>query len=189
MRNQILDAAAQLFAERGYDGVSMRDIAKVVNVTPANLYYHFKDKADLIAETLSKVFEGRGQSLDAALAAQQEDLLGAFVHWMVEALTHDRVFARLLYLELWDGEPARIEALSRTVLQKPFHSIVAAVMAAGVQPGSAAGAALSAVGLIMGQVLIRPLVPGLIGDDAGMESVEQMSSRLLPVIQRLCAEG
>src|SRR3546814_4948936 len=42
-------------------------------------------------------------------------------------LMTDRIFARLLYRELLDGDEARIAALSRTVLQKPFHSIVAAV--------------------------------------------------------------
>src|SRR3546814_2715362 len=68
MRSQLLDTAARLFAERGYKAVSMRDIAKLVGVTQANLYYHFRDKADLIEATLASVFEARAQELDAWLA-------------------------------------------------------------------------------------------------------------------------
>ena len=63
MRNQILDAAALFFSERGYEGVSMRDISAVVQVSPANLYHHFRNKPDLIDATLAHVFEARGESL------------------------------------------------------------------------------------------------------------------------------
>src|SRR3546814_14166652 len=65
--SQLLDTAARLFAESGYKAVSMRDIAKLVGVTQANLYYHFRDKADLTEATLASVFEARDQELDAWL--------------------------------------------------------------------------------------------------------------------------
>lgn len=40
-RQQILEAAQQLFLERGYNGVSMKDVAEDVEITSAALYYHF----------------------------------------------------------------------------------------------------------------------------------------------------
>ena len=86
MRTQLLKAAAELFAERGYDAVSMRDIAKVVGVTQANLYYHFQDKADLIQSTLERVFKTRAEDLSAWLGDHPEDQLGAFVRWLVGEL-------------------------------------------------------------------------------------------------------
>src|SRR3546814_18179316 len=121
MRSQLLDTAARLFAERGYKAVSMRDIAKLVGVTQANLYYHFRDKADLIEATLASVFEARAQELDAWLARHPSNQIEAFVRWFVQMLMTDRIFASLLYRELLDGDEARIAALSRTVLQKPFQ--------------------------------------------------------------------
>jgi AcrR family transcriptional regulator len=43
-REEILGLSVPLFATRGFDGVSMRDIAAAVGVTPAALYYHFSDE-------------------------------------------------------------------------------------------------------------------------------------------------
>jgi AcrR family transcriptional regulator len=46
---RILDAAQQLFRERGYAGTSIRDIAERLSMTKAALYYHFPGKLDLLA--------------------------------------------------------------------------------------------------------------------------------------------
>jgi AcrR family transcriptional regulator len=50
IRTKILDAARELFAERGYDAVTMRTIAERIEYTPTAIYYHFKDKDALIRE-------------------------------------------------------------------------------------------------------------------------------------------
>jgi AcrR family transcriptional regulator len=187
-RSQLLDAAAPLFAERGYEAVSMRDIARVLGFTQANLYYHFKDKADLIQATLEKVFEDRSVALDASLAAAPERQLEAFVHWFVQALITDKTFSRLLYRELLDGDESRIEVLSRTVLQRPFNALVAAIEsdAKAVAPREFA---LSIVGLCLGQVLVTPLVSGLVGADQRFASAEATAARLTKLIQASMAEA
>jgi AcrR family transcriptional regulator len=48
-RERILDAARELFAERGYAGTSIRDIAERLAMTKAALYYHFPGKQDVLA--------------------------------------------------------------------------------------------------------------------------------------------
>lgn len=45
----VLDAAARLFAQRGYAATSMRDIAQAASMLPGSLYYHFAAKEDLLA--------------------------------------------------------------------------------------------------------------------------------------------
>jgi AcrR family transcriptional regulator len=181
-RSQLLDAAAQLFAERGYDAVSMRDIARAVGVTQANLYYHFRDKADLIQATLAQVFEAGAERLETFLSDHPEDKLGAFVRWFVHALTEDRIFARLLYRELLDGDADRMDTLSRTVLQRPFQAVVAAI--ARTPDGSSAEAvALSLVGFIVGQVLVLSLAPGLVGDQADAESADALADHILALVE------
>jgi AcrR family transcriptional regulator len=47
-RARILDAARALFAEKGYAGTSVRDIADALGFTKAALYYHFAGKADIL---------------------------------------------------------------------------------------------------------------------------------------------
>jgi AcrR family transcriptional regulator len=52
-REQILDAAAEMFSERGYGAASTRKIAMAVGVKQASLYYHFDSKEDILAGLLA----------------------------------------------------------------------------------------------------------------------------------------
>jgi AcrR family transcriptional regulator len=54
-RERILDAALTLFAEKGYDATSMREIAEQLGITKAALYYHFDSKADIVRAMLADV--------------------------------------------------------------------------------------------------------------------------------------
>lgn len=47
-RQAILNVSKQLFSERGYNGVSMRDIAEALGISKGNLTYHFKKKEDIV---------------------------------------------------------------------------------------------------------------------------------------------
>ena len=47
-QQRILEAARELFAERGYAGTSIRDIAERLSMTKAALYYHFPGKQDVL---------------------------------------------------------------------------------------------------------------------------------------------
>jgi AcrR family transcriptional regulator len=51
-RRLILEAAAGLFREHGYAGVSLRDIAEAVGMKTGSLYYHFDSKESLVEEIL-----------------------------------------------------------------------------------------------------------------------------------------
>ena len=50
LRTKILDAARELFAERGYESVTMRELAKKIEYSPTVLYAHFADKDALLRE-------------------------------------------------------------------------------------------------------------------------------------------
>lgn len=52
-RELLLLSAADLFAERGYSGVSMKDVAAASNISPSSLYAHFASKSDLLRETIA----------------------------------------------------------------------------------------------------------------------------------------
>jgi len=51
-RKRLLDVAAQLFIERGYSAVSMRDIAAAAELTKGAVYGHFRSKGQLLVETI-----------------------------------------------------------------------------------------------------------------------------------------
>jgi AcrR family transcriptional regulator len=75
-RAQILEGAAQIFAEDGYEGASMSRIAAIANVSKGTLYNHFESKAQLFsayieaacARNLCQVFAASDESLDVAAA-------------------------------------------------------------------------------------------------------------------------
>lgn len=68
-RERIQAIAVRLFADRGYDNTSLREIAEELGVTKAALYYHFKTKEELVSSLIGDLIEG----LDAIIewAAEQ----------------------------------------------------------------------------------------------------------------------
>lgn len=70
-KEKIFDAAVDLFAERGYDGVSIRDIAKAVGIRESSVYKHYSGK-DEILDAIFEYLKSRlyappapGMSMDA----------------------------------------------------------------------------------------------------------------------------
>ena len=67
-KDQIVEAARQLIAERGYRTVSMAEIAEAVGITAGALYRHFSNKAVLLGAVIEKSFD------DVIAATSQRDL-------------------------------------------------------------------------------------------------------------------
>ncbi|MCW2787106.1 MAG: hypothetical protein JWP74_3623 [Marmoricola sp.] len=63
-RAQIRSAAATLFYERGYEQVSIADVADSVNVGPSALYRHFGGKSDLLYEAIDDTINAFGGLVD-----------------------------------------------------------------------------------------------------------------------------
>jgi AcrR family transcriptional regulator len=56
-RAKILTTARQLFAERGYDGCSVSDIARQAGMSQGNIYWYFPSKEDVLKAVLADAFE------------------------------------------------------------------------------------------------------------------------------------
>jgi len=136
-REQILDTAAELFARRGFHGVSVGDLGAAVGVSGPALYKHFASKEAILAEMLVRISEelldeGR-RRVDAA--ADGPAAVAALVAWHVDfALRHqalivvqdrdwqslpddDRERARALqlaYVDLWAAQLRRVHPGLRT---------------------------------------------------------------------------
>ena len=85
--DRILKTAERLFAERGFNGVSVRDLAGAANVNIASIGYHFRNKEGLLAEVYRRhcepMIEERLRGLEAAShlagSARVKAIIEAFV--------------------------------------------------------------------------------------------------------------
>jgi len=57
LRQKILTTAAQIIAKEGYQNLSMRKLADIIEYSPTTIYHYFKDKADLLLNIREDVFE------------------------------------------------------------------------------------------------------------------------------------
>ncbi|WP_307807815.1 SACE_7040 family transcriptional regulator [Nocardioides xinjiangensis] len=90
-RQQILDIAADLFAARGFHGVSVAELGSACGISGPALYKHFESKDAMLAEmlvTISETLLAEGRSRVASAASPRE-ALEALVEWHIEfALDH-----------------------------------------------------------------------------------------------------
>ncbi|MEO8889549.1 MAG: TetR/AcrR family transcriptional regulator [Jatrophihabitantaceae bacterium] len=68
----VRDAACVLFAERGYRGTSMKDIAEALGVQAPSLYNHVTSKQDILYAIMHTAMDRAIQALDAALAGIED---------------------------------------------------------------------------------------------------------------------
>lgn len=124
-RPDILDRVTPLFARLGYNGVSMRDLASAVGVTPAALYYHFKNKDELYIQAVSRAFDRKTSDARAIMASDQEPSkrLEIFISWFVRALNTDKDFRKLLQWAMLDTDPKRLRKLTKNTFQDLFAAI------------------------------------------------------------------
>lgn len=80
-RQRLLDLAAELFVEHGYDAVSLRDIAVAAGVTKGAIYGHFRSKGQMLVEVIRTELERRDDALDLEVAAADPTaLFDLFIH-------------------------------------------------------------------------------------------------------------
>ena len=64
---RILDSSLELFARRGYAGVSVRDIAEHAGVKKALVFYHYENKAQLLDKLLEHYYTSYQEALRAGV--------------------------------------------------------------------------------------------------------------------------
>lgn len=102
--DRILDAAETLFAEHGFAGTAVRDIAARVSLNPASLYNHFPGKQDLYAAVLDRglrpVFEMLTNLVASDWSPARDERA---IDMIVEHFAARPTFARLLHQEALAG--------------------------------------------------------------------------------------
>ncbi|HWL44972.1 MAG TPA: TetR family transcriptional regulator [Ilumatobacter sp.] len=125
-RAQLLEAAADVFAERGYDGASISAITRAAGLSSGAIYAHYASKADLFLAVLETYCRGQYRHLIgtpavrdvvdfAAIAGSQVDRReprqAALLLEAIVAAKRDREVAELVTSFLADGEQQMAQAV------------------------------------------------------------------------------
>jgi AcrR family transcriptional regulator len=125
-REQILATAAQLFAARGFHGVSVAEIGAACGISGPALYKHFASKDAMLAQMLVSISEtllGEGRARVQA-ASDPPAALAALVDWHVDFALRDRA---LIVVQDRDWESLPVEARDRVrSLQREYVDLWAA---------------------------------------------------------------
>lgn len=133
---EILTAAAELFGERGYDAVSLEDVAERLDVTKGSLYYYFSSKDELgtaAIETLGTDWTARLEKVLDGSTGTAAEQLRALIHEHVSIAVRDYPAALQVFLvpRRWPHEQReRIKEL-RQRHDRLFRGLIEAGVAAG----------------------------------------------------------
>ena len=124
-RNYILKQVIPLFAQRGYNGLTMREITSKSGITSGSIYHHFKGKQDLYASAMKLAFAGRLRVVTESITdgrPPKKCLEKLVVHFCCE-LNRDPVFTRLMQWEILDGDANRLRMVVETIFGDVFESL------------------------------------------------------------------
>ncbi|WP_433265087.1 SACE_7040 family transcriptional regulator [Actinosynnema sp. CS-041913] len=121
-RDQILDAAAELFARHGFHGVGIDDIGAAVGISGPALYRHFRSKDAMLGEMLTSISE---RLLDGGLSRvsaspDATSALHALVRWHVDFALDDPALITVQMrnlANLTDPDRRRVRALQRRYVE------------------------------------------------------------------------
>ncbi|MEL6372087.1 MAG: TetR/AcrR family transcriptional regulator [Pseudomonadota bacterium] len=167
-RDQLLATARRLFAERGFYGVSIANIADEHGLTKQALLHHFPNKAKLYGEVLREISDDLDKLKLAAMetSADPKGQLGTLLRAMVPTIEDETIRTRLLMRELLDNVP-RAETAGTWYLKTFLNDLVGMVKAVPGWAEATEAEALAVIYQLLGAVnyfgVSGPTLQGIFG--------------------------
>ena len=140
-REKILDVAEARFAQRGYAGVGLREVADAAGLGKSSLFHHFPTKAALYGAVLDRVLERLDLRVRRALEASSDPRaqLSDAVVALIDTLAEDPPAARLLLRTVFEDDDISPEAPELAAANARLDALIAHI-ARAISDGIAAGA-------------------------------------------------
>jgi AcrR family transcriptional regulator len=120
-RNEILDAADELFGRKGFDGTSTNDILEKVGIARGTLYYHFKSKEDIM-DALIERYNNRLLAAAQKIAAD------------VSIPVNERIIRVIMSLNVSGGSGSEIKEHIHKPQNALMHQKIQKIILSGVPP-------------------------------------------------------
>jgi TetR/AcrR family transcriptional regulator len=123
----ILEAAAQLFSQYGFDRVSMRQIAGEAGVSKANIYHHYQSKNELYLAILRESAQHLSEMVEALAQGEGdfEQRLRVFTGAHLDHLFADSATVKLVIREAFSGDEEKGRLVAEQVVGGIFDRMVA----------------------------------------------------------------
>lgn len=124
-KQRILQTASELFASKGYDVLSMRDIAAACNIKAPSLYNHFKDKQAIYHACLHFIFKEQGAELTQCLKTTEpaKQRLNQFIELACQQVANNDIFRQLFIRELLVQEDPHIKFIAEEVMADTCNTL------------------------------------------------------------------
>jgi TetR/AcrR family transcriptional regulator len=132
---RILGAATDVFAEVGFTGARMDEIAERAQVNKATIYYHLGDKAVLYAEVLRRTIGRTAELLLRELNSDStpEEKLKAYVRTIVQTIEKNPQLPRIIMREIASGVENFPEVLAKNIAAA--LGAIAGILQEGIKAG------------------------------------------------------
>jgi AcrR family transcriptional regulator len=190
---RILDAAEDLFAEKGYSATSLGDVADRVGIRSPSLYNHFRNKEALYAAVLERLLDDFSLPVEAlGEEPLSQDRILLWLEAIVRQHHANPNLARLLQHAALSGGPHTNELIDR-LFRPMFQSAsdvgvgeegLSQLQAAGLQPW----AVMAFNNLVMSYVTMAPMYRDLLGQDPFSESALENQLNLIKIMLRAIFE-
>ena len=113
-RAEVLETAARLFAEKGYEATTSEDIGVELGMLRGSIYYYFKSKELLLFELIEQVWAGALAYLEEILASDADPVtkLDELIHRHIQYLADNTVYAALFLHEARSLNPEHREVVA-----------------------------------------------------------------------------
>lgn len=135
-KNEILDAAAALFAEKGFDNTSTNDILEIVGIARGTLYHHFKSKEDIMDALIERhtgimLTKAREASEDKSFSVE-ERLVRTILALHVE---EEQTEGKEMIQHLHNPQNALMHQKTKRIIMNQVPPILAGILEDGISAG------------------------------------------------------
>ncbi len=159
-RDQVVAATLKLIGKHGIAGLTTASLAREVGMSEANLYRHFKNKQEILSETVARIEEGLRDNVGAALRTSNDpiDRLRKIYQLHLRYVSQNRGIPRLVFSDEIHADNTRLRSRLMEMISA-YARLLESIIAEAKEQGSIKegvdvhATALSFIGMIQVTIL------------------------------------